>query len=369
MGRKPGARRASKNRSPLWAKVMLGAGSVLAVVSFSAAGYAKIMMDKVNDSVQSECLLGNCDAEPGGDIEGPLNMLMIGSDMRKDWSSAQADTIMILHINKNLDNADIISIPRDLDVPINGSDCGGVPCKDKINSAFSAGGKDAEASVTSLAATVTDLTGVTFDGAAVINFDGFTDIVDELGGVELCLPFDMEVTHSKNEDYPLGPGGGRIYPKGCKTYGKTDALPIVRERYSYGPDTPGWTESWGIADYGRQHMQQHFIKQLLKKANEEGYIKDPTKVGTLISAMGDQLVVDVGGRSPVDFAWALRGINASSLNTLRVPSEPVDIDGTSYVMTQPGQQEADAQSLYRAIQDDELDDWIKTHPDWTNKDQ
>lgn len=343
-------------------------GVVMMVAAGSIGAYTKVMFDKINTSVGQECLLGDCDVEPGDDIEGPLDFLLVGSDMRADWSAAQSDSIMILHINKSLTSAQIVSIPRDLYVPIVGTDCGGgVPCKNKINAAFAQGGKDMEKSITSLANTLKELTGVDFEGAGMINFGGFTDLVDTLGGVELCLPFDMPVRHSKNKKYPLAADGkSRIYPKGCKEYGKKDALPIVRERYAYGPATPGWTPEWGDSDYGRQRMQQHFIKQLLKKAKDEGYITDPTKVGTLIQGIGDQVLVDLRGHSVVDFAFALRGIQADKLETLRVPSTTGDTDVGSSVIMPPGELEDTANSLFKAMREDDLVQWAKDNPDWIN---
>jgi LCP family protein required for cell wall assembly len=367
MSKRQGARRATPRRSPVWAKALIGVGAVLMVVSMATGGYAKIMLDKVNDSIDTEDLLEGNDAT---EVEGPLNFLMIGSDMRKDWNEAHSDSIMVLHINKELTKANIVSIPRDLYVTI--QDCGDLyssPCETKINDAFAVGGNNAKASVANLAATLTDLIGVNFDIAAMVNFGGFTDVVDTLGTVELCLPFDMEVAHSKNEDYPLGPGGGRIYPKGCNDYKKSDALGIVRERYSYGPETPGWTEEWGIGDFGRQHMQQHFVKQLLKEASKKGYVSDPRKVGTLIEEVGDKMLLDPGKISITDWAVGLRNIDAKSLTTLRVPSEPADIGGTSYVVTQPGEQEEAAQDLYKALVDDTVDEWIAKNPEWVNKDK
>lgn len=345
---------------------MVVVGSVLMVAAGSIGFYAKSVFDKIEASVQQECLLGDCKTEPGDDVEGPLDFLLVGSDIRADWSAAQSDSIMILHIDKHLENAQIVSIPRDLYVPIIGTDCGGQPCKNKINAAFARGGESPKKSISSLAETLTELTGVDFEGAGLINFGGFTDLVDTLGGVELCLPFDMEVRHSKNEKYPLGPNGGRIYPKGCKEYGKKDVLPIVRERYAYDSGTPGWTPEWGSSDFGRQRMQQHFIKQLLKKANEEGYITDPTKVGTLIEGIGDQVLVDLRGRSVVDFAFALRGIKPDKLVTLRVPSTTGDTDAGSSVIIPPGELAAAADSLFKALVDDDLTQWAKDNPDWIN---
>ncbi|MFD0558413.1 LytR family transcriptional attenuator [Stackebrandtia endophytica] len=351
-----GSHRAIIRRSPWWAKLLVGFGAILLVASVTTAGYAKMMLDKVDNAVATEDLLGNGD-DGESDLVGPLNILVIGSDMREDWAAAQSDSIMIVHVNATLDKASVISIPRDLYVPIIGTDCGGVPCYDKINSAFSLGGTDPAASVQGIASSLTNLTGVQFTNAAMLDFGGFTNLVKMFGSIELCLPFDMVLAHPK----------GTFVEKGCKDYDEKLALGILRERYAYGPETPGWTEEWGISDYGRQQMQQHFIKQLLKKAKQEGYITDPTKVGDLIEEIGDKMLLDLGGRSVSDFVFGLRNIDPSSLETLRVPSEPAEIEGTSYVVMQPGEQEMAAQALFEALRNDTLDDWIAAHPDWVNK--
>ncbi|HZE39778.1 MAG TPA: LCP family protein [Stackebrandtia sp.] len=359
----------SKAASPLWAKFLVGIGAVLLVASLATGGYAKIMIDKVNDSVGTDDLVDN---NGSGDIKGPLNMLMIGSDKRKSWSSAQSDSIMILHINKALTKATIVSIPRDLKVDI--QDCGSMmssPCNTKINASFTAGGSNVKKAVRNLAQTVSDLTapkdangkatgkGISFDGAAMVNFQGFYKVVKTLGSIELCLPMKMTPAHAD----------GKTFPKGCHEYGYKDALGIVRERYAYDPTNPDFPVSWGIGDYGRQHMQQHFIKQLFKKAEEEGYVSNPSRVGTLIKAVGDNILVDLGGHTVTDFAFALRHVKPSSMKTVKVPSEPADIEGTSYVVIQPGEEQTDADDLFKALREDKLDDWITSHPDWVNSDK
>ena len=353
-----GRRRRGKSggRTPLWAKILLGTGAMLMVVAVGAVAYAKVMLDQVNGAAQQACLLDDCDAyQPGEVVTGPLDFLLIGSDMRADWSSAQSDSIMILHVNADLTAADIVSVPRDLDVTI--PDCGdGEPCDDKINAAFSVGGTDMKKAVSSLAATLTDLTGVTFDGAAMINFGGFEDVVKMFGGIELCVPFDMTLKH---------PEGTQV-KKGCKEYDPELALGIVRERYAYGSDNPDWDPKYGVGDYGRQRMQQHFIKQLLKRAEEDGYMTDPFKVGEHIEKIGDQILLDLKGRQVTDLAFALTGIDASKLTTLKVPSDSVLENDIWYVKTLP-EQEEDAESLYKAIRDDTLDTWALEHTKWVNK--
>ncbi|MEV0647000.1 LCP family protein [Phytomonospora sp. NPDC050363] len=370
MGSRRGTRRRSgggtKRRSPLWAKIMVGVGTMLMAVSIGAVGYANIMLDKVNDAVNTACLLDDCEAfKPGEEIKGPLNLLMIGSDMRKDWAAAQSDSIMILHINADLTAANIISIPRDLyvDIPDCGEGWGNNPCTEKINTAFSAGGLDMAKSVKNLATTLTDLTGLEkFDGVAMVNFGGFKDLVELFGGVELCVPFAMDLEHPKDAN-----GNRPHVKKGCREYEPDLALGIVRERYAYDPSNPDWKEEYGIGDYGRQRMQQHFIKQLMKRAKQEGYMTDPFKVTELIEAIGDQLLLDLKGRAVTDFAYAMRNMDASAMTTLKVPSEPAMIGETSYVVMQPGEQEDTAQELFKALTEDSLDQWALSNPKWVNK--
>lgn len=360
MSRRRGTRRMANPRAPWWAQTLLVTGAVLMVLSLGTVGYAGSLLGKINDAVATEDLLGDDHAQRSDtDITGPLNFLIIGSDMRKDWDSAHSDSIMILHVNENLDTATIISIPRDLHVTIN--NCGDLyisPCQSKVNDAFAVGGNNATASVQNLAETLATHTGVTFDGAAMINFEGFAELVNTLGSIELCIPFNMPLTHPK----------GTFVEEGCRDYDATTALGVMRERYAYGPETPGWTPEWGVGDFGRQNMQQHFVKQLLTRAKQQGYMSDPSKVGTLIETIGDHVLIDLGGHTVTDFALALRGLNATDLATIRIPSEPADIDGTSYVVTQPGPQQAAATALYTALRTDELDNWISTHPDWADTD-
>jgi len=357
MHRRRGTRRMMSPEAPWWSKALVSVGAVLMVLSLGTVGYASSLLDRLNTAVATEDLLGDGGIGDNA-VTGPLNFLIIGSDMRKTWNSAHSDSIMILHVNENLDRASIVSVPRDLYVSI--ENCGDLyfsPCQSKINDAFAVGGDNAAASVQNLATTLTNLTGVSFDGAAMINFDGFGDLVNILGSVELCIPFDMVLAHPR----------GTAVEEGCRDYDGPTALGIVRERYAYGPETPGWTPEWGMGDFGRQHMQQHFIKQLLNRAKQQGYLTDPTKIGPLIETIGDQLLIDLGGRSVTDLAFGLRNINPGELATIRIPSEPADIGGTSYVMTQPGAQQAAATALYIALRNDDLDGWIKHNPHWTNR--
>lgn len=371
MSSKSASETAKKRRSPLWAKLLLGVGVVVLVAASGGAVYAKSLMARVDNAGDHRDLLGNGDATAGEDVKGPLNMLMIGTDLRVDDPDGmdRADSIMMLHINKDLTQANIISFPRDLKVPID--DCGnGASCEDKINSSYEAGGDTPEKRFQNLAKTLSSFTNIdSFDGAAIVGFEGFLDAVKTMGSIELCLPMDMQLDHQMREQ-----NKPRTFKKGCHEYNQREALWIVRERHAYYPETPGFDPDYGLGDYGRQHMQQHFIKQLLKKASEDGYITDTSKVGDLIDSVGSSLTLDLNGHKTTDFAFALRHIKPDKLQTVRLPSEtekqtpPNGGEPIDYEVIPEGEADQASKDLFKAVQDDTIDEWINKHPDLVNKD-
>lgn len=363
----------SSHRSPLWAKIMIGFGAVLMVGAGGGAVYAGSLISTVNNATDSADLLGDGDSQAGEDVEGPMNLIMVGTDMRVNDSDGidRADSIMILHINEDLTKANIVSFPRDLKVPIANTDCGGgTPCLDKINAAYEAGGDTPPEKFKNLAETLKMYTGIErFDGAAIVGFEGFLKAVRTMGSIELCLPIDMQLEQERLEY-----NTGRVFPKGCNEYNAQEALWIVRERYAYDALNPDFDTSWGIGDYGRQHMQQHFIKQLLVKAGEEGYITDPTKVGDLISEIGSSITVDLNGHTVTDFAVAMRNIQPDKLRTVRLPSEtsieyPDGINEVDYEVIPEGTEaEQVSQDLFDALINDTMEQWMAKNPDLLNKD-
>ncbi len=114
----------------------------------------------------------------------------MGSDSREGWiddgtEGARTDTIMLVHQPEN-GPAALISIPRDSYVDIPGHDA------NKINAAFAYGGPQL------LVQTVEQLTGLTIDRYLEVGFLGVEDVVNGLGGVELCYDSDVNdpVQHS-----------------------------------------------------------------------------------------------------------------------------------------------------------------------------
>jgi LCP family protein required for cell wall assembly len=258
-------------------------------------------------------------------VEGPLTYLVIGTDQQD--TGGRADAIIIAHIAADLREAYLISIPRDLLVSIPGY------WDDKINAAYQFGGAQL------LSTTLNDLTGIGFDGAAIIDFGGFQEVVDAIGGVEICLDQPVPSIHS-----------GTVFPAGCQHLNGAQALDLARQRYDL-PD--------GDFDRGRHHQQ--LIQAMVDQAASSDLLTDPIRLDRTMRAIGDALTVDTGGVPLPDLAFALRHLRTDRITGITLPSYPEIIDGTSYVVA-----ESAASDLYRAVRESELAAWVSANGRWRN---
>lgn len=319
---------------------------VLAVLVGTSAVGAQLLLDRWAGSVRQEHLLapeardagadGPDAPGDGQDVTGPLTYLVVGTDRAGDGADGGAvrtDAIVIAHLGADLRQGYLLSVPRDLRVPIPGHGT------DKINSAYDAGGGGRDG-VRLLSRTLRDATGIQFDGAAVVDFHGFESVIDALGGVELCL--DQSVTSIHTDD---------TFPAGCQRLDGAEALDLSRQRY-------GLPE--GDFDRGRNH--QRLLKAMVEQARASGLVTDPVRLDRTIRAVGDALTVDTGSVPLPELAMALRHVRASQLTGVTLPAYSQERDGTWYVRAEPA-----AAELYRAVHRDEVGRWLDDHPRWRNE--
>ena len=349
------SRHAAKASSPWWAKAMVISGSMVMVVAGGGAVAAQVSLNLVNDSVNQEDLLGDqrVETEEGAAIEGPMNFLVLGTDERVDaGGEARTDANIIVHVNADLTQVSMISLPRDLlvDVP------SGVPAEQtKLTEAF-AYSEDWGESFQNTAETITALTGIKFDGGAIANFAGFLEMVDELGTIELCPWHEITSIHTD-----------KTFPAGCAEYDKKDALDLVRQRYGWDSEEDYANGTWG--DFGRQKMQQQAIKKILERAKEQGYATNPAKAVDLLGSFGDALTVDVGGYNLVDMITQMRDIDPNEILSIGTPSSEGNLNGTSYVLIHEGtDEEVASEALWEAIATDTVNEWACGHPEWLSGD-
>jgi LCP family protein required for cell wall assembly len=379
----PGKGKAKKRSpDPLWARLLLIFGALLMFTSGGVMVGAKVLIGQATDGIgQASLLEGEAGtASAGSNIDGAINILMVGIDVReKDGSSlgARADTIVILHVPATHDQAFLVSIPRDIRVPIPAySKSGYRGGTDKINAAFDAGYMAEGDELTRrqrgfalLANTINQLTGIKFHGGAIVDFVGFEAIVQELGGVDMCITQRAESAHlglDANGKVVQGwykdgvgiqlPKGVKplVHESGCRRMSAEYALDYSRIRY--GLDN---------ADYDRQQNQQKLLKAIAKEATSKGVLTDFGKLRRVIDAAGKAFVLDTQGTPIEDFLFTLKGVAANDLMMVKTNKgtyNPVNIGGTSFE-----QLSAESLQMMHAVRDGTLYNFLISHPDYLGR--
>jgi LCP family protein required for cell wall assembly len=250
------------------------------------------------------------------------NWLLAGSDSRDSLTPAQVkqlhtgsgssitgsrtDTIMILHYGSS--GPDLISIPRDSYVEIPGyTDAKGNTHSsqhNKINAAYDLGGPQL------LTQTVEENFGIRIDHYLEIGFLGIVNMVNEAGGVHMCLSAAIHDTRS-----------GANLSAGCQTLNGAQALAYVRSRYSL-PNS----------DISRMSDQQAFIKGLVQAADRPGVYLDPFTLYPFLGAMLHSIAADDGtGVSDLldlaQHAKPLAGTGGGATGTMPIADESYNVSG------------------------------------------
>ncbi|MFG3705332.1 LCP family protein [Micromonospora sp. NPDC047670] len=268
-------------------------------------------------------------APPGAGITGPLNLLLVGVDTRVSvpgWEP-HGDAVLVVHVPKGLDRAYLFSLPRDLLVDIPAFPKAGYRGgKTKLTHAMSYGsrvpGKPRQPSTAQgyelLRSTVSGYTGLRIDAGAVLTFNSFDKLVDQLGGVDLYVDQRVVSLHRRPDGRHRepAPGGGgyvgpqMVYEKGERHLTGWQALDYARQRYLTG------------GDYARQRHQQQLVKALATKILDENLARQPERVQQVVDALGETLVY-AGGPRVVDVAYALGGLPPDRFVLVGLPGEGV----------------------------------------------
>lgn len=331
-------------------------GVVLVVLAGGSLTAGSIVLHQVDSAVhQGNLIGGSARHEHGSGVKGPLNVLLAGSDLRTSWKSTgmkpRTDSIMWLHIPAGLNQAYILSLPRDLvvDIPPD-PHTNFAGSTDRLNASFPSGMTDVNdtaGGMTLLSRTISKLTGVRWDMAGLVNWDGFKDITRALGGVTMCLDKGFTSHQPGFTNRPL------TFPAGCHHYNAEKALKLVRQR----DDLPN-------GDYGRQQLQQQFIKQILKQATDKGMLAHPQKLNDVVQAAGNSVTLDRNGYSIVNLVLALRGITPDKIVTLQVPHRTL---GTPGDYQGEGLQQPLGDRLFKALRSDTIDKLLLSHPELASK--
>ncbi|ULR52504.1 LCP family protein [Streptomyces deccanensis] len=241
------------------------------------------------------------------------NYLIVGSDSREGlteedrkklrtgaFQGGRTDSMILLHTGAN--GTTMVSLPRDSWVTIPQTlrpQTGKVhpASEDKLNAAYSLGGPQL------LVQTVEHNTGLRIDHYVEIGLGGFVDVVDAVGGVEMCVDRDIKDKSS-----------GLDVKRGCQVFDGRTALAFVRQRKQ---------EARG--DLGRTRNQQEFLAALAERATRSDVVLNPSRLLPAAEAGLDTLVVDKGTDLPelVTLLQAVRSVTGGGGRQINVPVSDV----------------------------------------------
>lgn len=304
-----------KGRFPKWLKILTIVFSVVMVISIGGMYAVSNYLDRINftDWSNTEKLTEEFDQDDidGLDIVDPnsislnsggslrtdqdvINILLVGEEAINDGGSrGRTDSMMIATINTKQKALKLTSIMRDLYVAIPGySD-------NKLNAAYHNGGMPL------LKQTIEENFDIELDGSVLVNFSGFEDIIDLLGGVEITLTAN-EAAYLNRTNYISNP----IYRNvraGTQTLNGNQALGYSRIRYVR-------TESESD-DFGRTSRQRTVLNAIFEKYKS----KSLPELVTILYDILPLVTTDINKSTIMDYLATVVTLGVTELETMRIP--------------------------------------------------
>lgn len=269
----------------------------------------ELVLADVDDGPSANYLLVGSDSRVGVDTERDTTG-SIGSTA--EVQGQRSDVIMILRRDEDGGVA-LTSLPRDLWVPI-----AGTGRSNRINAAYNEGPER-------LAATVTEALGIPVHHYIEVDFLGFKDIIDSVGGVDMCVEY---VTRDTRSGLALDPG--------CQTLDGSMALAFARSRY-YEEFRDGDWRVDGSADLGRIRRQQLFMRAAINGAILE-WRSSPFSSSRLIEAVTASVRMD-SSVDPIRAAESLRRAAEEDLTTYVLPVRPITVGDAAVLELDTGAEE------------------------------
>lgn len=242
----------------------------------------------------------------------PMNILIVGSNSRaalngkqtsafgtpQQVGGARSDVTMILHIDPKTQTTSLVSIPRDLFMPIPGS-----TLSNRVDAALNSGPSQ-------LVTTIEQDLGITISHYVELNFDTFQNIVQTLGGLDMYFPYPVRDAYSSLN----------IQTTGCHYLNGFQALAVVRARHlEYKTASGSWVED-PLGDLSRIRRDHEFMRVLFGAVKQKG-ISNPLTLNAILSSVAPDLQVDSGFSlgEMISLATKFRNLNPNTIPTATLP--------------------------------------------------
>jgi len=283
---------------------------IVLVLCGAGVSYAwfRAQVSGANDRVSPEIRVALTDKPsttlvPESEVEVPespsaMNLLVLGSDKREgdEDEPSRSDTIILVHVDPDLDYLSLLSLPRDFRVNVPGYGF------NKINYAFAVGG----AALT--IKTVEQVTGVDIDHYIEVDFNAFRDITDSLGGEYVDVDRRYYNDNPAYELIKLAPG--------YQLLDGDDALDYVRFRRDLN------------LDFGRMERQQTFLSAMKEQAMGWDL---PFKLPRLVSSLFSNIATDLGANEVLKLAYWAIGLGGENIRRIALTGAADELDGVAYV--------------------------------------
>ncbi len=302
-----------KRRRPFRKILLVGLLLLLVVLGWGLYRYSRISSIDVPG------------VEPAGTGQ-TANWLFVGTDTRDELDPGgadaerfanqgvegkRADTIMIVRVDRVTGNVDMLSIPRDLWLPLVQLD-GSVGDNGRVNGSFNGDGGQQR-----LVATIEQNLGIEINHYAEVNFVGFQELVNAIGGVEICVDGPTRDQLS----------GLSIETAGCHLLDGNQGLAFVRGRNVETFIDGQWVLD-PTADFGRTARQRLFLSEVSKSAAQNVGPASPLTLDRLAKVAGEHLLIE-DGAGPTDMARLARNFSAADESQVIGHSLPVEDFRTS----------------------------------------
>ena len=311
---RPGVRRSGK---PKWSgakKAVVGLCALLVLgVAVVGGGYGYLwyrynQISKVHISDEVAAQSG-----------APFTILVIGSDTRVGESSQAAqsfgsasvvtgqrsDVVQLWRVTPSTKQIQIVSIPRDTVVSMLPPDTSQFGTYNRINSSYNSGANQ-------LVKTITANFGIPINHVVQVDFSGFQDAVNALGGIYLNFPYPAKDSYS----------GLNITTPGCQLLNGSQALAVARARH-YEYYTNGYWHTDGTSDFGRIDRQDVFLRSLITSAKSK---VNPLTVNAFIGSVHEGVTIDdgFGFNQLIGLALTYHSFDPTNLAGQTLPTEPAN---------------------------------------------
>lgn len=241
-----------------------------------------------------------------------VNILVLGMDIgdidnTANENARRTDTMMVFNYNPSSNEANIISVPRDTLINVQGENW-------KINAAYAIGGED------EVINQVEGLLQTDINYVVKIDYSGFRDLVDAIGGVDMYIEQDMYYDDDAQNLHINFTAGETVHLDGQK----------AEEFFRWRQNSDG--SGLANGDLDRIKNQQKLVEKIMEKCSSPLVV---FKLPSILGAISNNVETNMGALRLIRYGFAGITLDSDNLKMHTLKGEPQDIDGQSYLVSDP----------------------------------